>query len=137
MALATDVNDMSDDSFIEGSITSPRTIPPNFRLIITSKLVTGMFPAVDESFVANHPDVLQHSVIVRIRVRTGYEYPCLLYKYQYYYGMNTKIYLDTGWHSFCTFENIRAGDKLQFFLVLLGNIPIFNVEIIRSQQGNI
>ncbi|KAM7262350.1 hypothetical protein ACFE04_021427 [Oxalis oulophora] len=106
MALATDVNDMSDYSFIECSFTSPPTIPPSFRLNMTSKLASEMFPVVDEEFVANHPDILRHSVIATIRVHNG----------------------------FCTNENIRSGDKLEFFLFFGGNIPIFNVDITRSQQ---
>ncbi|KAM7251692.1 hypothetical protein ACFE04_023575 [Oxalis oulophora] len=134
MAIATDVNDMSYYSFSESSVTSPRTIPPSFRLIMTSKLASGMFPVVDDEFVANHLDVLSHSVIASIRVRNGYEYPCHVYNYRYHYEVNIKIYLGTGWCSFCKSENIRSGDILEFFLHNGGNILVFNVHITPSQQ---
>ncbi|KAM7260841.1 hypothetical protein ACFE04_026316 [Oxalis oulophora] len=132
MALATDLNDMSDDSFNEGSLTSPPTIPPSFRLMMTLKLATGTYPVqVDEEFVAYHPDVLEHSVIVINRLHNRSEYPCHVIKYQY--GLNAEIYLGTGWHNFCTLENIRSGDILQFVLLVRENIQIFNVHITRSQ----
>ncbi|KAM7274572.1 hypothetical protein ACFE04_016438 [Oxalis oulophora] len=111
MALPITLSDMSNDTSTQGSITSPPNIPPSFRHIMTSNLASGMYPfQVDNVFVVDHPDILQHFVIIILRLRNMSEYPCEVYKYQY--GMNSKIYLGTSWHNFCTAKNIQEGDIL-------------------------
>ncbi|KAM7263018.1 hypothetical protein ACFE04_000701 [Oxalis oulophora] len=128
MALPINHSDVIDDTSSHGSFTSPPTIPPSFRHIMTSYCASGMYPfQMDSAFVAKHPDILQHSVIVILRLSDMSEHPCEVYKYQYEF--KSKIYIGTGWHNFCTSANIGEGDRLQFSLALRGIMPVFNVQI--------
>ncbi|KAM7273827.1 hypothetical protein ACFE04_028491 [Oxalis oulophora] len=131
-ALPINHSDTTDDTSSHGSFTSPPTIPPSFRHIMTSNIASGMYPFVDNTFVAKHPDILQHSVIVILRLRDMSEYPYEVYKYQYEF--KSKIYIETGWHYFCSAANIGEGDRLQFSLALRGIMPIFNVQIERTDE---
>ncbi|KAM7272619.1 hypothetical protein ACFE04_027282 [Oxalis oulophora] len=132
MAMPINHSDTNDDTSSHGSFTSPPTIPPSFRHIVTSNIASGMYPFVDNAFVAKHPDILQHFVIVILRLHDMSEYPCEVYKYQFEF--KSKIYIGTGWHNFYTAGNIREGDRLQFHLALRGIIPIFNVQITRADE---
>ncbi|KAM7275647.1 hypothetical protein ACFE04_017513 [Oxalis oulophora] len=133
MVLPINHSDMIDDTSSHNSFTSPPTIPPSFRHIMTSNIASGMYPfQVDNAFVAKHSDILQHSFIVILRLRDMSEYPCQVYKYQYEF--KSKIYIGTGWYNFCTAKNIGEGDRLQFSLALRGIIPVFNVQIERVDE---
>ncbi|KAM7262955.1 hypothetical protein ACFE04_000638 [Oxalis oulophora] len=118
MALATeDTNDSV--AYSPESVTSPPFIPPFFRCVLTRELASGTisFP-INSQFISHHPEIVQYSVIAILQTSRHSEYHSHIYKYQY--GVDTTVYLGTGWYYFALLENLREGDILDFHLSVSG-----------------
>ncbi|KAM7265953.1 hypothetical protein ACFE04_003636 [Oxalis oulophora] len=112
------------DVFVDESFTSPPTIPPFFRCVLTREQASGSFPF--------NLELVDIYVIAILRTSSRSEYHCEIYKYQH--GLGTDIYIGTGWHIFTVLENLREGDILNFHLSVSGIFPFFNVEVSRPQR---
>ncbi|KAM7250205.1 hypothetical protein ACFE04_022088 [Oxalis oulophora] len=131
MSLATEYSDDSA-AYINESVTSYPSNPPHFRCLLTREFASGTIPfPINSEFIIFHPELLQDSVIAILQTSSSCQYHCQILRYQY--GVDTIVYLGTGWHIFTILENLRGGDILDFHLLEYGIFPLFNVEVSRRQ----
>ncbi|KAM7261679.1 hypothetical protein ACFE04_020756 [Oxalis oulophora] len=119
MALATE-DTIDSDVYSYESVTSPPFIPTSFQCVLTRELASGTIPfpafGFNTTFSHSHPTDIH----------------CHIYNYQH--GVNTTVYLGTGWYYFALLEKLREGDILYFHLSVSGNFPLFVVQVSHPQQ---
>ncbi|KAM7252080.1 hypothetical protein ACFE04_023963 [Oxalis oulophora] len=127
MALATEYTD-DLAAYNNESVTSYPSNPNFFRCVLTKKLASGIIPfPINSDIIIQHRALLQDSVIAILQTCTSSQYHCQILRYQY--GVDTIVYLGTGWHMF----SLQEGDILNFHLSESEFFPLFNVVVSRLQ----